>query len=108
MSFEASQRMAPEVSILLEPLVDLTERPRIQAVDPFSAVSALGYELRISQYAQMSRDCRPANTEGRSDISRRRFTARKKPQNLAASRIGGGAKHAVQCRMMRNHIVTRY
>lgn len=107
MAFEASQRMAPETSVLVQPPIDLDERPGIQAVDPFSTVPALGYELCISQYAQMSGDCRPANTEGRSDISRRRFTARKKPQNLAASRIGGGAKHTVQCRRMRNHIVTR-
>lgn len=95
MPFEASQRMAPEVSVLVQPLVDLTERPGIQAVDPFSAVSALSHESCISQHTQMSGDCRPADPEGRGDISRRGFTIRKKPQNLAASRIRGSAKDAI-------------
>jgi hypothetical protein len=106
--FEASQGMAPEVSVLVQPVIDLTERPGIQAVDPFPAVSALGYELCISQHAQMSGDCRPANPEGRGDASRRGFPIRKKPQNLPASRIGGCAKYALQRRTMRNHMVTRY
>jgi len=106
--FKASQRITPEVPVLVEPMVDLTERPGIQTVDPFSTVSALGYELRISQHAQMSGDCRPADPKGRGDVPRRGFTIRKEPQNLAAGRIGGGAKHALQCRTMRNHIVTRY
>jgi hypothetical protein len=106
--FEASQRIAPELSVLVQPLVDLTERPCIQAIDPFSPVSALGYELCISQYAQMSGDCRPANPEGCGDVPRRGITIRKKPQNLAASRIGGCAKYALQRRTMRNHMVTRY
>lgn len=96
MPFEARQRIAPEVSILLQPLVDFDQRPGIQIVDPFSTVPALGDEVSIFEHAQMSGDCRPADAERRGDSSGRRFTVRKKPQDLAACWIGGGAEDMFQ------------
>lgn len=108
MAFEARQRIAPEVPVLLEPLVNSHQRPRIEVIDALSALSALGYQLSISQYAQMSRDRGPADTKGGRDLSRRGFTIGKKPQNLAASRIRGSTENPLQCRATRNHIVTQY
>ena len=93
MLLQAREVRGPERLVRLGPLHDTAERSRgycIQSLSPIVATTALPYEPRIAQHAQVTRDRRPAHRELSGNVCHRRLTPTQAVEDGAPRGIGNG------------------
>jgi cold shock CspA family protein len=82
----------PELAVRGEPLVELRERLRPEAIQAPLCVCARLHEARVPQHAKVLGDRRLADPEAGNELADRPFAATKNVENLQPVRLGEDLK----------------
>src|SRR6516225_6242088 len=85
---EAAQAVAPECFVVLQPITDRAQRPRVQFADPRGAVSPADDQTDGPQQTKVLRDRRPAAAKIGGNLAHRAASTPQQGQNFAPGRIG--------------------
>lgn len=75
-------------SVGLQPLVELSERLRAQAVEPPLSVAPDRYQASLSQHPQVPGNARLVHPHTLNEVANRPLTATDRIQDAAAGRLG--------------------
>lgn len=92
LTLQRIQLRRPEAFHLREPLIELGEARRIDAVDAALRVDANRDQLRLAQHSQMLRDGGRAEIEVLHNLPGGELSLRQNLHDLAASRVGKGSE----------------
>src|SRR5437879_1321244 len=106
--FQVVQARGPELTVLLDPGVDCSERFRIELINTMAAFPVLANQVSTAQQTQVLRDSWSGNRESAGDLSSRLRAAAQEIENRATRRIGQSLKggFAVPGRRICNRTVT--
>lgn len=106
-SLEAPQRVAPECVVVPEPVVHGPQRPGVQTAQSGGAVLASHNQACRAQQPEVLGDGGAAGRKVRRDLTDRLLPSTQQAEDLAAGRIGDGAKDDVALSAVNgNHTVT--
>jgi hypothetical protein len=88
----------PEAFVVPHPIMDLAERPGVQAVVALAASAADLHEPRPEKNAEVLGDGRACHGEGRGDPANWQFASAKKIEKASARWIANGGEHVTRGR----------